>query len=148
VSEVPLASEIGSRPIGRLSMRAAHGVLAATLLTACGLLTYFYAWPMSGRDGVVASVSAVAVCWAGAGLAMTASALFRQPERALALTAVGMALRMGLPLVAVIVVMLQSGPLASAGFVIYVLAYYVVALVVETWLTVKLVSTPKRAEAH
>jgi hypothetical protein len=118
------------------------------MLTATGLLTYFYAWQAHGRDGAVASLSAAAVCWAGAGLAMSASRLFRQPERALALTAVGMALRMGLPLVAVLVVALQGGPLAQAQFVIYILAYYLVALVVETWLTVKLVSTPQRAEAH
>jgi hypothetical protein len=118
------------------------------MLTACGLLTYFYAWSGFGRDGIVASVSAGLVCWAGAGLAMTASYFFRQPDRALALTAVGMALRMGLPLVAVIVVMLQGGPLARAGFAICILAYYAVALVVETWLTVKLVSMPQRAEAH
>jgi hypothetical protein len=79
---------------------------------------------------------------------MTVSLLFSRPERALALTAISMALRMGLPLVAVMVVMLQGGPLARAGFVFYVLAYYGVALVVETWLTVKLVSLPRRAEAH
>ncbi|MEX2140339.1 MAG: hypothetical protein WD894_13835 [Pirellulales bacterium] len=118
------------------------------MLSSCALLTYFYAWPMYGRDGVVASLSAAAVCWAGAGLAMTASTLMREPERALALTAVGMALRMGLPLVAVMVVMLPGGPLAQAGFVICILAYYLVALVVETWLTVKLVSMRWRAEAH
>ena len=134
--------------MGRLSLRAAQSVLAVVMVTACGLLTYFYAWALYGRDGIVASLSAAAVCWAGAGLAMTATRLFQRPEHALALTAVGMALRMGLPLVAVMVVTLQGGPLASAGFVIYVLAYYVVALVVETWLTVKLVSAPKRAEAH
>jgi hypothetical protein len=148
VSQVPVASEMGSRPMGRLSLRAAQGVLAAAMLTACGLLTYFYAWQVYGRDGVVASVSAAAVCWAGAGLAMSLSGLFRQPERALAMTAVGMALRMGLPLVAVLVVAVQGGALAEARFVIYILAYYLVALVVETWLTVKLVSTPQRAEAH
>lgn len=148
MSQVPAASDMGSRPIGRLGLRAAHGVLAGAMLSSCALLTYFYAWPMYGRDGVVASLSAAAVCWAGAGLAMTASTLMREPERALALTAVGMALRMGLPLVAVMVVMLPGGPLAQAGFVICILAYYLVALVVETWLTVKLVSMRWRAEAH
>jgi hypothetical protein len=139
---------MGSRPIGRLSLRAAQGVLAAAMLAACGFLTYFYAWPSYGHSGVVASLSAAAVCWAGAGLAMSVSSLFRQPERALAMTAVGMALRMGLPLVAVLVVAAQGAALAEARFVIYILAYYLVALVVETWLTVKLVSTPRRAEAH
>jgi hypothetical protein len=148
VNPVPVTSEMGSRPIGRLSLRVAHGILAAVILTAWGLMTYFYAWPTYGRDGVLASASAAMVCWVGAGLAMTASNLFRQPERALALTAVGMALRMGLPLVAVMVVMVQGGPLARAGFVVYILAYYIVALVVETGLTVKLVSMPRRAEAH
>ena len=148
MSQIPIANEVGSEPNGRLSLRAAHGVLTTAMLASCGLLTYFYAWPIYGRDGVVASLSAAAVCWAGAGLAMTASRLFRSPQQALALTAVGMALRMGLPLVAVMVVALQGGPLAQAGFVICILAYYLVALVVETWLTVKLVSMPGRAEAH
>lgn len=148
MSQPPVASENRSRPNGRLSLRAAHGVLAAVMLTACGILTYFYAWPTYGRDGVVASLSAVAVCWAGAGLAMTASRLLRQPDRALALTAVGMALRMGLPLVAVMVVSYQGGPLSQAGFAFWILAYYLIALALETWLTLKLVSIPRRAEAH
>jgi hypothetical protein len=111
-------------------------------------LTYFFAWAMHGRDGIVASLSAAAVCWAGAGLAMTMTTVFRRPERALALTAVSIALRMGLPLVAVMVVMLQRGPLARSGFVICILTYYLVALLVETWLSLKLVSSANHAESH
>ena len=135
-------------PSGRLTLRFAHAILAIVMLVTCGLLTYFYAWAFHGREGIVSSLSAGAVCWAGAGLSMTATTVFRQPERALALTAVGMALRMGLPLVAVIVVMLQNGPLSRSGFVICILIYYLVSLLVETWLTVKLVSSANHTEAN
>ena len=139
---------MNSRPMGRVTLRSAHAILAVAMVTSCGLLTYFYGWAMHGRDGIVASLSAAATCWAGAGLAMTATIVFRQPERALALAAVSMALRMGLPLVAVMVVMVQNGPLARSGFAICILIYYLVALSVETWLTVKLVSSANHAEAH
>jgi hypothetical protein len=129
-------------------LRAAQAVLAGIMSTACLLLTSFFAWPVHGRDGVVASLSAAAVCWAGAALAMTVSKLVRGPQRALAMTVAGMALRMGLPLVAVMVVTLQGGALARGGFLVCILAYYAVALVVETWLSLKLVSLPSRVETH
>jgi hypothetical protein len=46
------------------------------------------------------------------------------------------------------VVMLQRGPLARSGFVICILTYYLVALLVETWLSLKLVSSANHAESH
>jgi hypothetical protein len=79
---------------------------------------------------------------------MSASRLVRGPQNALAVTVLGMLLRMGLPLVAVVVVTLQGGPLADSGFVICVLAYYAIALVLETWLSLRLMSLTHRREAR
>lgn len=55
----------------------------------------------------------------------------------------GMAARMGIPLAACLIVCLQRGPLAQAGFVYYLLAYYFVMLIVQT--VVLLGSVPPQA---
>jgi hypothetical protein len=81
-------------------------------------------------------------------LAMSASRLVRGPQNVLVITVLGMLLRMGLPLVAVVVVTVQGGPLAAGGFVICVLAYYAIALVLETWLSLRLMSLASREEAR
>jgi len=59
----------------------------------------------------------------------------------------GMITRMGLPLMAVVVVTLQRGALAQAGFLIWVVVYYGVTLMVETWLSLKLVPSVRRTDA-
>ena len=79
---------------------------------------------------------------------MSASRLVRGPQNALAITVLGMLLRMGLPLVAIVVVTVQGGALADSGFVICVLAYYAIALVLETWLSLRLMSLGDRREAR
>jgi hypothetical protein len=132
---------------GRWSSRAAQLTLAVVMLLAAGAPAYFV-WTLRGANGVLAFLLAALVCWSGAALALAASGVLRQLDRVLAVTLVGMALRMGLPLVAVVVVTLQNGPLAEGGFVGYVLVFYVVTLVVETWLSLKLLPSRERLEAH
>jgi hypothetical protein len=131
-----------------MGLCAAQLVLGAAMITACVLVTCVISWPNYGTAGIAASISAAAVCWIGAALAMWASRLRRGTQNALAVTLLAMSLRMGLPLVAVVVVAVQRGPLAEGGFVICILAYYAVALVVETWLSLKLMSSTARAEAR
>ena len=48
----------------------------------------------------------------------------------------GMILRMAIPLAACVVVQLSGGPLAAAGFVFYVMGFYLVALPIDTLMSV------------
>jgi hypothetical protein len=147
VSDFSPSTEIQT-PFGkRWGLRAAHAVLASSLLIAFGLTTGIFAWPNYGSDGVAASLAAVLVCWCGAALALMTSKLVRGPQHALAVTMLGMITRMGLPLMAVVVVTLKRGALSQAGFLIWVVIYYGVTLMVETWLSLKLVPSVRRTDA-
>jgi hypothetical protein len=131
----------------RWTPRGAQLTLAGViLLTAC--VPAYFVWTWKGVNGLVALFLAALVCWSGAALALAVSGVLRGPSRALAVTLLGMALRVGLPLVAVIVVAMQNGPLAEGGFVVYVLFFYLVTLVVETWLSLKLMPPRERLEAR
>jgi len=141
------STEIQTRFGARWGLRAAHGLLAVSLLLAFGLTTCIFAWPNYGRDGLAASLTAALVCWCGAALALTATTLVRGPQQALAVTLLGMITRMGLPLVAIVLVTLQGGALAQSGFLVCVVIYYGVTLLVETWLSLKLVPSARRTEA-
>ncbi len=131
-----------------ISLLLAHLLLAGTVLVACALVTTLFAWRVHGSDGVAALISAAGVCWLGAALAMSASRILRTAENSLAATLLGMPLRTGLPLVAVIVVTAQPGALAGAGFVVCVVAYYAVVLIAETWLSLRLVPSSVRSSGR
>jgi hypothetical protein len=118
------------------------------MLVAWAVLTLSFSWPRFGSTGVIASLSAAAVCWGGAALAMSAPRLFSATGNLLATTALGMAFRMGMPLAAVVVITLQGGPLAESGFLVCILAYYATTLVVETWLSLRLMSSARLAEVR
>ena len=47
---------------------------------------------------------------------------------------VGMLVRMGIPLGAALLVVFRGGPLADAGFLYYLVVFYLVTLTVETFL--------------
>jgi hypothetical protein len=82
---------------------------------------------------------AAGVCWLGATLALVLLGCLRGPQAAIQAVLLGMLFRMGLPLVAGVVLSQRSAALQEAGFFGLVLAFYFVTLAAETPLAVSLI---------
>ena len=87
--------------------------------------------------GLWAAVIAVAVCLLSPLGASLATRAFATRDKALAGLLVSMFLRMGIPLAFCLVMQIQKGPLLEAGIVYYVLVFYLVVLVVETYFAMR-----------
>lgn len=98
----------------------------------------------AGWSGVGAAGVAAGVCWTGGVLALLAAGLFRSSRNAVNGILLGMACRTGLPLVAGLVLLRRGGPLASAGVFAMILGYYLVILVAETLLAIRVTGGSKR----
>jgi hypothetical protein len=127
----------------RLSLAAQLAAVSATVAGAW-LLTAPVAYTISGADGLLAAAVAAGVCWFGAALALATSRLFHGPSATLYAMAIGMMARTFLPLALGIVLQLNVPVLAHNGMIFYLLIFYVVAMAVETTLTVSQI-TPTRA---
>ena len=84
---------------------------------------------------------AAAVVLVSSTLAMVISDFMRRSGQAMASVLLGMAVRMVLPLGACVLVQLNPGALSEAGFVYFVLVFYLVALPTDTVLAVGSSST-------
>jgi len=112
------------------------GLLAALMAVAflvCAPLGYFLCGPI----GVGAAAAAAAFVLVSSTLGLALGELLRKPGDALMSMLVGMMIRMSLPLAACVIVQLNGGALADAGFVFYVLGFYMVGLAVDTCLLVR-----------
>ncbi len=106
---------------------------AAVCLALAGPVAYCW----SGGIGLEAAALASGCCCAGALGTLCVAPWLRAPHHLLASVLVGMAVRMGVALAAAVVVQLGGGPLAEAGFVYYLLMFYLVTLAVETAVVVR-----------
>lgn len=112
-------------------------------------------WGLSGWPGVAAVAVAGGICWASGSVALLASHACRQPDHFLLGVLLGMLTRMGVPLAFGLVIHLRRGPLTEAGFLYYLLVFYLCVLAVETVLSLPPETTiqdnsppkPKRLEA-
>jgi hypothetical protein len=82
--------------------------------------------------GLTAGLAAAGGCLLAAYLALGICDRFRRPEHVLAFVLVGMAIRMGIPLVSALVVVFLGRPLADAGYFYYLMVFYPVMLAAET----------------
>jgi hypothetical protein len=85
--------------------------------------------------GLLAAAVAGGVCLLAGLTALALSEPLRRPQYLLALVFVGMMIRMGIPLAAALAVYFLGGPLAEAGFLYYVVLFYAVTLITETFLS-------------
>jgi hypothetical protein len=122
------------RPVPSLAWSS--GVLAAATL-GCSAVAGPVAFLLSGRVGLLAACLAALSCYLGALGALLLANWFRGPKNLLPRVLAGMSLRMTIPMAAVLGVQLSRSPLAEAGFVYYVLMFYLVTLAVETGLWVR-----------
>jgi hypothetical protein len=98
-----------------------------------------FGFAQSGTMGVAAAAVSTLVCWVGATSALLLMGLFRTPEQALVGLLLGMFFRMGLPLGAALLLSLQGGALVEAGVMYMLIVNYLLALVLETLFSLRLV---------
>ncbi len=92
-------------------------------------------WPRAERrSGAWAAVAAAFTVLVASVLSLFAAGAFQSRQEALWALLFSMGLRMSIPMAACLVVLMVGGPLATGGFVFFVLAFYLVALPVETLL--------------
>jgi hypothetical protein len=104
-------------------------VLAALAATA----------PVAVRLGGVLALAAATIaamlCLTGAAVALIVVDRFRTPNGALAALWIGMVVRTGVPFAAGMAIHLYGGPLAQAGLLCYLLAFYPIVLAMGTFLS-------------
>jgi hypothetical protein len=131
---------------------------AIRLRQACWRLVLIAAaiWPLfaavgyarSGWVGILAALLAAGVCGGAALLGLAIASWSRVGAGAVPVILFSMGLRTGIPLVVCAVLMSNGGPLVKAGAPMMILVYYLLMLLVETWLLLGLTSAapgPKTA---
>ena len=92
----------------------------------------------SGMAGILAALLAGTVTCTGAMASLWVVGSVRQGPQVVPRFLLGMVLRTGVPLTACIVVLVIGGPLVTAGAPFMILGYYLLMLVAETWLLLKI----------
>ena len=134
-------------------MRAASGLrnqifILTGSLFGVGAVAAAIGHAVSGWAGVASAGLALAISLFSGVLALALSIWCRLPELVVYQVLLGMLPRMGIPLGSCMIVALLGGPLAEAGFVFYIMAFYFVTLAVETFLVVgHLSSQPTEMES-
>jgi len=121
---------------GNCRSQASHVLwLVGSLLgSAAVILPSAHAW--QAGSGVLSAAVAGVTCLVAGLMALLLGACCRGPNQILAQVLLAMMARMGVPLLVCVIVYVQRGRLAEAGFVYYLLAFYLVTLIVETVLQV------------
>lgn len=94
---------------------------------------------------MVAAASAAAVCFGAAAVGGMIFKLLAASEAPVAGLLLALGARITAPLAACVVIHLTGGPLAEAGFAIWTLVFYPVALAVSTWSEIETIS---RSHSH
>jgi hypothetical protein len=107
-------------------------IFGATLL--CGIPTLWWAWQHAGSDGLKAAGMAGGLCLLGAWLALPCTVWMQDPQRMMVGLLLGMGIRSSVPLGIGFLVYLLNPPLAKAGFLYYLVVFYIPLLILETYL--------------
>lgn len=116
-------------------------LLVAAVVACLGLLAPLAIW-LDGTLGLLAAAIAAAACLLGAAGALVVDARFPGVQYALHRVLGGAILRMAVPLAVALPLHLADGPLAGAGLVYYLLAFYPLCLAIDTALTLPQKSMP------
>ncbi|MFO0869372.1 MAG: hypothetical protein U0935_10620 [Pirellulales bacterium] len=127
--------------LGRLAVQAMLIVTGVLLVAFPVFAGYGYARYGAAGVGVAAVVGAV--CWLGGMAGFAAILPFRGPQ-AVNGVLMGMLVRMMVPLAAGLVLFSQGGPLVRAGLVEMLVAYYLLALTLDTVLAVRMMQRISR----
>ena len=85
--------------------------------------------------GIKAGAAAAGICLLGGWVGIAVSSQISSADHLLARIWAGILVRMGIPLVAALVVHFSGDPLADAGFLYYIMAFYPVMLISEVLFT-------------
>ena len=137
-----MTEDVSNSPTPRpTSVPFACVLLSLTLLIAFPAIAG-YGYSNHGENGVLAAALAGGICWIGALIALVLVGLFRSSHNQMvSATLLGMLFRMGLPLVTGLALTRAGGPLAEAGLFGMILVFYLVGLVVETILSVRILGS-------
>jgi hypothetical protein len=136
VSQDPTSTKREQSPA---SLLLGCAVLTALLLLA-GVGFGYYGNQRFGHAGVQAATIAGAVCWVAGCLALVLTFLGSRRNWGLGAVLGSMGIRLGLPLVTGLALQRLSPPLAEAGVFGMILGNYLIMLVAETLLSLKLIS--------
>ncbi len=100
----------------------------------------YYGHQTHGLAGVAAAAVAAVVCLAAGFIAITFLALFRDPQQSVNGVGLAMLFRMAIPMAVGFFLTKLNGPLAEAGVFGMIVGFYLVGLLVETLLAVRLVN--------
>ncbi|HUY37152.1 MAG TPA: hypothetical protein VMV69_30855 [Pirellulales bacterium] len=128
---------MATKRFASLSLSAAIGVLSAVAFaaaSAAACVEYARAGAMSA-----AAVGAAAVtCWVASVLSLVLSSSWRRTPQAITGILAGVLVRMTLPMGVAVLSQAVSGPLAKAGLFGWIVCFFLLTLVVETLLLVRL----------
>ncbi len=116
--------------VGR-SLLSRLGWFVAIMAALAAVVAPIGYW-FSGGVGLACVGTANGLCVVVGVLALMIQTRITAPHLALAHVLVGFFLRMGIPLAVCMVVYLRKSPLADAGFVFYLLVFYMAALAAGT----------------
>jgi hypothetical protein len=141
----PQGSRVAGREGSVKSLLVACALVGLALAPVAGGVVW-YGYSRSGTLGIAAALIAALVCWISASLALVAVFVGQRLDAGIQGILAGMFFRMGLPLGVAMALKLNSPPLAEAGVFTMILVLYLVALVVETLLSLQFV--PRNANKH
>lgn len=119
------------------------------MLTAAALpFLMAVGYARSGVAGILAALLAGSVCCGGAVASLVVVGPVRRVPQAVPRILLGMLIRMGVPLTACVAVLLFGGPLVAAGAPVMILGYYLLMLVAETWLLLRLTAADLAAGSN
>ena len=120
------------------SLLRACAIFAAVLAAA---LPLFIAVGLvqSGGRGLLAALLACGVCFAAGTLALAITAISQKVNQGVQGILGAMLVRMSVPLGALLLLPKAGGPLEGTSIAGMVLGYYLIALVAETWLSLRFV---------
>jgi hypothetical protein len=126
------------------SVAAACVLLTGVVIVAFPVFGWF-GYTRSGIDGLLAAAVAAVVCWLGAFIALVITGVLRGTPQAVSGILAATLFRMGVPLAAGLLLSSFGGPLAKAGVFGMVVGYYLLTLVVETLLSLRLIMPAPKA---
>lgn len=126
------------------SLSRACAVLAVILLA---LLPGFaaYGYYFHAMVGILAALVACGICLTCGILALCVTAIAQKMGQGIQGVFAAMLVRMSVPLVALLALPKIGGPLVAAGITGMVMAYYLLTLAAETWLSLRFVPVTRNA---
>jgi hypothetical protein len=120
---------------------AKYIALLALFLAAVSMAVGVVAARQYGNAAFTASALAAAIVWFSGSVALALIAASESPYQRLNAVLLAMLIRMGLPILASLAALLLHTELANAGFAGLVVVHYLAGLVLETWMSLRLVAS-------